>query len=76
MKKNYRVLATTPECAVMAELRAVRVTFNNGDSLTTSMAARLTDAEIRAYYKKGRVFNLGVGREDCLTRVESVEILK
>lgn len=57
-------------------LREVKVFFTNGSSLVTSMAAKLTNAEIRAYYKKGRVFNLGVGSRDRLTRVKSVKILR
>lgn len=60
----------------MAGLRAAKVTFTNGDSLTTSLAAGLTDAEIKAYYKKGRIFNVGVGGKDRMTRVKSVRILK
>jgi len=57
-------------------MREVRVTFTNGDKLETSMNARLTDKEIRAYYKIGRVFNLGSGAKDRLTKVKSVKILK
>lgn len=60
----------------MAGLRAVKVTFTNGDSFTTSMAAGLTNAEIKAYYKKGRTFNLGYAGKDRLTKVKSVRILK
>ena len=60
----------------MGNLRAVKVTFTNGDSLTTNMAAGLTNAEIKAYYKKGRVFNVGSGPNDRMTRVKSVRILK
>ena len=60
----------------MAGLRAVKVTFTNGDSLVTSMAAGLTNAEIKAYYKKGRIFNVGAGSKDKMTRVKSVRILK
>ncbi len=57
-------------------LRAVEVKFTNGDKLRTSMAAGLTNAEIRAYYKVGRVFNVGSGEKDRMTRVKSVRILK
>jgi len=57
-------------------LRAVKVYFTNGDSLVTSMAAGLTDKEIRDYYKKGRVFNVGAGAKDRMTKVKSVRILK
>ena len=57
-------------------LRAVEVRFTNGDKLTTNMAAGVTDAEIRAYYKVGRIFNVGSGPKDRMTRVKSVRILK
>ena len=57
-------------------LRAVEVRFTNGDKLSTNMAAGITDAEIRAYYKVGRIFNVGAGPKDRMTRVKSVKILK
>jgi hypothetical protein len=57
-------------------LREVKVTFTNGSSLVTSMAAHLTNKEIRDYYKKGKVFNVGAGSSDRMTRVKSVRILK
>jgi hypothetical protein len=57
-------------------LRAVEVRFTNGDKLSTNMAAGVTDAEIRAYYKVGRIFNVGSGPKDRMTRVKSVRILK
>ncbi|MBW2562138.1 MAG: hypothetical protein JRE40_14965 [Deltaproteobacteria bacterium] len=57
-------------------LREVEVRFTNGNKLLTSMNARLTDAEIRAYYRVGRVFNVGVGAKDRMTKVKSVRILK
>lgn len=60
-------------------LRSVKVNFENGDSISTSMAAHLTDEQINDYYKIGRPFNLGNGsagkREDRMTKVKSVEIL-
>ena len=57
-------------------LREVEVRFTNGNKLFTSMSAGLTDAEIRAYYKVGKVFNVGAGDKDRMTRVKSVRILK
>ena len=57
-------------------LRAVEVRFTNGDKLRTSMSAGLTNAEIRAYYRVGRVFNVGAGPKDRMTKVKSVRILK
>ena len=57
-------------------LRSVKVEFDNGDSLTTSMGASLTDEEIYDYYKKGKSFNLGQGEKDKMARVKKVTILK
>ncbi len=62
-----------------SNLRAVKVTFANGNSVTTSMAAHLTDDEIKNYYKIGKQFNLGGGAngvEDNMQPVTNVEILK
>lgn len=56
-------------------LRCVKVTFSDGDTITTDMHGALTDDEIRSYYKIGRVFNLGCV-EDRLVKVTDVEILK
>ena len=59
------------------DLRSVKVNFDNGDSLTTSMAKDLTDDEIKDYYKIGKSFNLGDGSGgDKMAKVKSVEILK
>ncbi len=57
-----------------AQLRAVKVTFANGDTINTSMAAGLTDEEIRAYYATGRTFNIG-SAEDNMQAVAALEIL-
>jgi len=57
-------------------LRVVEVRFTNGDKLTTNMAAGITNAEIKAYYKVGRIFNVGSGPKDRMTKVKSVRILK
>lgn len=56
-------------------LRCVKVTFSDGDTITTDMHGALTDDEICSYYKIGRVFNLGCV-EDRLVKVTDVEILK
>jgi len=57
------------------KLRNVKVIFENGSTINTSMAARLTDEEIKEYYKIGKVFNIG-SVEDNLQKVIKVEILK
>ena len=57
-------------------MRTVKVTFSNDDSITTDMNPRLTDQEIRDYYKIGRSFNIGNGGHDNMQTVSKVEILK
>lgn len=54
-----------------ARRRAVRVTFNDGDTITTEING--TEAEIRDYYKIGREFNIGLGPEDRMAKVVSLE---
>ena len=56
------------------KLRSVTVKYENGDEVNTSMAAHLTDDEIRDYYKIGKTFNVGLGPEDNLTKVKEVII--
>ena len=57
-------------------LRAAKITFSDGDTITTDLAANLTDNEILEYYKIGKIFNLGCGENDNLVKVVKVEILK
>ncbi len=57
-------------------LRSVRVTYSDGNTVLTSMAAGLTDKQIRDYFAIGRQFNIGNGPEDLLATVTAVEILK
>ncbi len=59
-----------------SKLRTVKVEFQNGDSLTTNMAAHLTDDEINNYYKPGKLFNLGVAGKDKMVKVKKVIILE
>lgn len=42
-----------------SKLRSVTVEYSDGTKIDTSMAAHLTDDEIRDYYKIGKKFNLG-----------------
>lgn len=56
-------------------LRCVKVTFSDGDTITTEMNSELSDDEIRSYYRIGRVFNLGCVN-DRLVKVTNVEILR
>ena len=59
----------------MTNLREVKIFYANGDIINTSMAANLTDKEIKQYFKVGRNFNIGsvVGN---LQAVKKAEILK
>jgi len=57
-------------------LREVKIIFADGSSLVTSMAAHLSDKDIKDYYKVGKTFNLGSGDKDKMTKVEKVIILK
>ena len=54
-----KVRTRVNESEAPAKLRSVTVEFGDGSKLTTSMAAHLTDDEIKAYYKVGKIFNLG-----------------
>lgn len=56
-------------------LRSVKVTFSNGDAISTSMSAGLSDDEIRDYYKIGKSFNIGNAGKDKMAKVKKVEIL-
>lgn len=58
-------------------LRTVKVTYSNGDSVTTDMAAGLSDEQIHDYFAVGKRFNLGnpaTGGDNVQT-VTDVEIL-
>jgi len=57
-------------------LREVEVIFLDGSKIETNMAAHLSDAEIRNYYRIGSIFNLGHGEKDKMVKVKSVRILK
>jgi len=59
----------------MSNLRAVKVHFTNGDTISSSMAAHLTDEQILDYYKIGSLFNIG-NVTDNMQKVTKVEILK
>lgn len=58
------------------EMRCVKVSFSDDSELVTSMAAHLTDEEIKAYYQPDSVFNVGSGENDKLVKVVRIEIIK
>jgi len=57
-------------------LRSVKVTFSDGNTITTDMAANLSDEQIQDYYQVGKRFNLGDGAGgDNVVTVSNVEVL-
>lgn len=59
----------------MSNLRAIKVTYSNGDVIRTSMAAHLTDKEMLDYFKVGKWFNIG-SLSDNMQQVTNAKILK
>lgn len=65
-----------------AQLREVAVYYKNiGPNKTNQvhavkMAAHLTDEEIHAYFRPGKLINIGAGPYDLMAEVEKVEIIK
>ena len=57
------------------DLRSVKVSFEDGNVLSTNMASHLTDEEIKDYYEIGKEFNIGEGGNDKMSKVVGVEIL-
>ena len=58
------------------KLRSVKVTYDNGKEITTSMSSKLTDDDIKDYFKIGKSFNIGSGSNDKMAKVKKVEILE
>lgn len=56
------------------KLRSVTVKYADGTVINTSMAAHLTDEDIRNYFKIGSLFNVGSYPNDNLQPVEEVII--
>jgi len=56
-------------------MRAIKVTYSNGDTICTSMAKSLTDDEMLNYFSIGKWVNLGsVG--DNMQQVTNRQILR
>lgn len=58
-----------------AKFKGVKVTYSNGDHITTSVNPNVTDEEIKQYFKVGRKANIGNGEHDKIVTIKSVEIL-
>jgi len=56
-------------------LRAVEVTYVDGTVIPTSMAAHLSDEDIKAYFEPGKLFNIG-SVEDNMQAVQSINIIR
>ena len=57
-------------------LRSVEVTWDDGTTMKTDMAAGLSDEKIKDYYAIGKEFNVGDGPRDLMKKVKKVEILR
>lgn len=55
-------------------MRSITVTFDDGNIINTSMAAHVTDDQIKEYYRIGRQFNIGDGPNDHMATVTNVLI--
>jgi hypothetical protein len=64
------------EKVMKEKLRTVKVNYADGNSITTNMAAGLSDQEIKDYFKIGKKFNLGTGGKDKMVAVKSIKILE
>lgn len=58
-----------------ATFRSVKVTYSNGTSMTTSLNPKVTDAEIKQYFRIGQRVNIGSGENDKVVKITNVEIL-
>ena len=74
-KKEYGEYMQKSPTPKNAALRTVAVTYSDGTTITTSMAAHLSDADIKNYFRAGREFNIGSGGKDKMVKVKSVKIL-
>jgi hypothetical protein len=59
-----------------SKMRSVKVNFTDGSDMTTSVAANMSDKDIKDYYKVGKSFNVGKGDKDKMAKVKSVEIME
>ena len=57
-------------------LRSVKVIYQDGTEIVTSMSGKLTDDEIRDYFKVGKRFNLGSAGKDKMVAIKQVKILE
>ena len=58
-----------------ATFRAVKVTYSDGNSISTNMNGALTDAEIKKYYRIGSVATFERNGQEKKVKITNVEIL-
>jgi len=56
-------------------MKGVKVTYDNGDTTTTSVNPNVSDDNIREYFKVGSTVNIGDGPDDKMVKITDVEIL-
>lgn len=59
----------------MSNLRSIKVTYSDGNEITTSMASHLTDDDMLNYFSIGKWFNIG-RISDNMQQVVKRKILK
>lgn len=73
LPKEIRVMVESDMDADVSKRRSVKVTFDNGDVITTPING--TKKEIEDYYLN-KYFNIGSGEEDEMAKVTGVEFLE
>jgi hypothetical protein len=56
-----------------SKMNAVKVTYDNGDEVVTSING--SDEEVLSYFKVGKTFNIGNGGKDLMAKVVKAEIV-
>jgi hypothetical protein len=64
------------EKVMKEKLRTVKVNYADGNSITTNMAAGLSDQEIKDYFKIGKKFNIYSDETKGMVAVKSIKILE
>ena len=57
------------------KFKKVKVTYSNGDETTTSVNPSVSEEDIKKYFEVGKKVNVGIGPEDNMQTITSVEIL-
>lgn len=57
------------------KFKKVKVTYSNGDETTTSVNPSVSDEDIKKYFEVGKKVNVGIGPEDNMQTITSVQIV-